>query len=679
MTRFGYLAALLLVSWDGLCRGQPAPQQIPAPGLQRPGGRSMMSHLPPGHFAVGVRVNLDEFVDPFVGHFALLPLSRVNVFYAPRRGDDKNVRQMLLFENVLVLAVDTAPPGAPVVTLALPPDDVAKLRLAEQFGPITLVLADRPIPEDEQILRNANLKTDGEALLEFFRRRTLAEGDQDKMQALIKRLGSRIYREREHAAQELINRGPVVVELLREAMRGATDLEVVRRAEQCLQRIQAKDVSVDVPVAAARLLTLRKPAGAVDVLLAYIPFADNEMVGDEVRATLRKLGIRDGKADAVLSAALADKHPVRRATAAEVLVRGDDPAAQAAARKLIDDAHPLVRWRVAISLAFAKEKQAIPILIDLLPEVTLSQAWQTEDILFRLAEERNPPAVSLGNDSAGRKKCRDAWTAWWKVHADTVDLAKLSETPPLLGNTIVILLDLGQVLELNAAKEVRWQIEGLVFPLDVQFLPADRLQTEDRILVAEYHASRVTARNLKGEIKWQKRVAGPLAVQRLPNGNTFVATDSQLLEYDKNDTEVLSASLPNGERIMKAMKLPSGEIACLTADARVLRLDPKTGKEIYGFSVTLGQRLFGGRIHMLPSGRVLVPHNAENKVIEYDARGKEIWSVDVEQPVAATRLPNGNTLVTTMLPGRGAVEFDRNGREVWNYRTNTRVTRALRR
>ena len=40
------------------------------------------------------------------------------------------------------------------------------------------------------------------------------------------------------------------------------------------------------------------------------------------------------------------------------------------------------------------------------------------------------------------------------------------------------------------------------------------------------------------------------------------------------------------------------------------------------------------------------------------------------------RLPNGNTLVTTM--ARGAVEFDRNGQEVWTYRSTTRVTRALR-
>jgi HEAT repeat protein len=535
-----------------------------------------------------------------------------------------------------------------------------------------------PVSQDEQLLRNAHLKTDNAALLDFFRGRTIGEGDRAKVVALVKQLGSKVYREREQAAHELITKGPVVVEVIREHTKESADLEVQRRAELCIQRIQSKDVAVDVPVAAARLLALRKPAGAVAVLLDYMPFADNERVADEIRATLAKIGLRDGKAEPTLRAALTDKHPVRRATAGEVLVRAGAADDKAAARKLLDDPAPAVRWRVATALAFAKEKEVIPILIDLLPKLTLGQAWQAEDILYRLAEDRDPPQVSLGTDEPGRKKCRDAWAAWWKQHGDKVDLAKLSETGPLLGNTLVVLLDLGQVMELGPTKQVRWTMEGLVFPLDVQFLPADRIKGDDRILVAEYHASRVSERKLNGEVVWQKRVGGPLAAQRLPNGNTFIATDSALLEYDKNDKEVMSVSLPNGERIMKAMKLANGDAGCLTSEGRFVRLD-KDGKEVSSFKVDLATRLFGGRIHVLANGRVLVPHNAENKVIEYDVAGKEVWSVAVDQPVAATRLPNGNTLVTTMLPGRGAVEFDRNGHEVWNYRTNTRVTRALRR
>jgi hypothetical protein len=42
------------------------------------------------------------------------------------------------------------------------------------------------------------------------------------------------------------------------------------------------------------------------------------------------------------------------------------------------------------------------------------------------------------------------------------------------------------------------------------------------------------------------------------------------------------------------------------------------------------------------------------------------------------RLSNGHTLITSMSEHR-AVEVDRDGKEVWEYRQNTRVTRAFRR
>jgi hypothetical protein len=51
----------------------------------------------------------------------------------------------------------------------------------------------------------------------------------------------------------------------------------------------------------------------------------------------------------------------------------------------------------------------------------------------------------------------------------------------------------------------------------------------------------------------------------------------------------------------------------------------------------------------------------------------------VEKPIAATRLPNGNTMITSMNPRVGALEVDRAGHIVWQFTADTRVTRALRR
>ncbi len=82
---------------------------------------------------------------------------------------------------------------------------------------------------------------------------------------------------------------------------------------------------------------------------------------------------------------------------------------------------------------------------------------------------------------------------------------------------------------------------------------------------------------------------------------------------------------------------------------------------------------------MLPNGHVLVPENGNNRVVEHDANGRVIWEVPIDQPIAALRLPNGNTLVTSMNTDIGAVEIDRTGKTVWQFKATTRVTRALRR
>ena len=528
-----------------------------------------------------------------------------------------------------------------------------------------------PFAREEQLLKQAKIDTAPEALLAFLRRRTLPDSERPLIAKLIRQLGSEVYREREQASRELLNRGPVVAEMLRAAME-ETDLELALRAEKCLQRILERDVSVDIPAAAVRLVAHKKPKGAAETLLGYLPFADNDQVAEEVRAALAALAVRDGKAHPAFVAGLTDPLATRRAGAGEALIRAGLADHKETVRKLLADPDPHVRLRVSLALAYARDRDAIQVLIDGLPAFSLQQAWLAEDLLFRLAEGKSPPTIALGNNDATRKKCRDAWNTWWNDHKEAINLAKLQETPPLLGYTLVVLLDQGKVMELGADNQPRWQIDNLIFPLDVQYLPGDR------VLVAEYHANRITERNIKGEVLWQKRVnGGPLVAQRLANGNTFIITDSQMVEYDRADKEVLAIAMPE-KRILKGAKLPNGEIACLTSDARVVRFDAQ-GKELFAFPVPLGMRLYGGRIHMLPSGRVLIPHHSENKVVEYDGQGKIVWEVAIEQPVAAVRLPGGNTLVTTMQPQTGAVEFDRAGKEIWRYRNTTRVTRALRR
>jgi hypothetical protein len=534
----------------------------------------------------------------------------------------------------------------------------------------------KPLPTtDEGILAEAKIKTDPASLLEFLRGRTLTESERPKVSGLVKKLGSGLFRDREQAMKQLIRRGPIVVDLLK-ASTQSTDPEISRRAEQCIERIMNSDVGVEAPAAAVRMLAKKKPPETVETLLAYLPFADNDQVSEEIRAALAKMAAPEGKALPLLVSALSDAEPTRRWAAAEALVKAGAKEPLPGIRKLLEDSDPTVRMRVSIALIRAHEKQAVPVLIDVATEVPANLTWEAEDILYKIAElASNPPLGSPKTDAASRKAWRDDWHSWWQKHEGKTELAKLENGRKLLGNTLIVLLDLGQALEVGPDNKTRWSVSNLVFPLDVQLIG------EDRLLVAEYHAGKVTERSIKtGEIVWEKQINGALMAQRLPNGHTFLATDTQLIEYDAKDKEVLNVGLPNGERIMKAMKLANGDMACLTSEARVVRLDSK-GREINSFSVNLGARLFGGRLHMELNGRVLVPHNNENRIIEYDSRGRKVWEADIEQPVAASRLPDGHVIVTTMLPQIGAVEFNRQGERVWSYKTQaqTRVTRAYRR
>ena len=60
-----------------------------------------------------------------------------------------------------------------------------------------------------------------------------------------------------------------------------------------------------------------------------------------------------------------------------------------------------------------------------------------------------------------------------------------------------------------------------------------------------------------------------------------------------------------------------------------------------------------------------------NKVIELDRNGKVHWQVTVRTPSSASRLPNGNVLVSAM-DQRRVVEFNRAGKEVWTRKTDGR-------
>ena len=135
-----------------------------------------------------------------------------------------------------------------------------------------------------KILKEAGIAADGPSLIKYFQTRTPSPGDQARYAELVRALGDKSFSVREKATRDLIAIGEPVLPFLKKALKDG-DLEMTRRAAGCIRAIERVPFS-NLTAAAAHLLTLRRPDGAAEVLLAYLPFADWDAVGENLLESL---------------------------------------------------------------------------------------------------------------------------------------------------------------------------------------------------------------------------------------------------------------------------------------------------------------------------------------------------------------------------------------------------------
>jgi HEAT repeat protein len=513
--------------------------------------------------------------------------------------------------------------------------------------------------------------TDGPALIAEFRKRTLTPETQARIESLIHDLGNEVFEVREKAGTELVAFGRLAAPFVRDAT-ASTDPEVKRRAENCLRLIAVNPANT-LPIVAPRLLALRKPPGAVETLLAFLPVAEDTLTA-EVEAALTTLTLRDGKPDPTLMNALQDKSPLRRAAAAEALMRGAGPAAAVFVRKLLRDENVRVRMRTALVLMEAKENDAVPVLIDTLADLTSEESGAALEALLVLAGDK-APADPPGTDAESRRLFRDAWASWWKSNAKVVDLAKLQTAERFFGYTLLVEVDnqgRGRVREIDRSGRQRWVMEGLQYPVDAWVLGGNR------VLIAEYSGQRVSERDLSGKILWER--AGlrgrAVTVQRLANGNTVITSDQELIEVDRGGKVLFTTNFRGQFTLIAGYKSRSGEYVLLTGQGLCLRLDAG-GKELKSFSAGRDASWTSG-LDLTFDGRILITQPSANRVQLFDKEGKVTWEAAAPGAVTATRLPNGHVLFASY-NNQSATELDLKGNTVWQYKSTYHVYRVRRR
>ena len=507
----------------------------------------------------------------------------------------------------------------------------------------------------EKLLRAAQVATDGPGLLAFFRARSFSAEVKARLAANVRQLGADSFRARERAEQSLARAGRVALPLLRPAA-GDPDPEVRLRTGRILAAIKLNSDAVLV-VSAARLLAACRPPGTVQALLDYLSLAEDPFAIDAVQDALTAVGVRGGKADRVLLAALHDPDPSRRAAAA-LAVANAGPEQRSAVRPLLADRDITVRLAAALGLLRAGDAAAVPPLLALLTDAPPALAGQAEDLLCQFAGE-TAPLVRLAGAGVTRGECRAAWGEWWKANAARSDGKRRSLTKPPLGLTLVCEIDDsggGQVFECAGDSQARWTL-SMSFAVDAQVLAGNR------VLTADCNGRRVVELDIHGKELWKYACDGPVAVQRLANGNTFIATKYELLEVTHDGKKVYGHT--RTEQVQSARKQPNGHIVCVQRNGVLVELDAG-GREV--LSLTLGGMKNNAGVQALPAGRFLVVRSAANEVTEVDRGGKVCWRLSVRNPASAVRLPNGNTLVASY-QDRCVYEFNRAGKEVWKRTT----------
>jgi HEAT repeat protein len=543
------------------------------------------------------------------------------------------------------------------------------------FGKRPVQTLQDALTADEAVLKSKNIDLSEKSLLEFFKKRTLSESDQKRFRKLVRDLGSEAFPVRESAFRQLIKEGPPVLAFLKEAEYDA-NAERSHRAKDAMAEIRLQN-NTAVPIAAAHLLARpvqkveSSPAEAIRTLLAYIPFSDDNEVEEETLTCLTLLCIREPRVEPELIKALDDPSPIRRSAAAFVLGHVGVNEQVAKVQPLLDDLNPVVRLRAAQGLLAARNKKAVPSFVSLIESVPTPYLPRVEETLFRIANDEGP-SDPITPDS--RAKAAKTWSKWIADNQSKIDLTNVGDRESYLGLITICEYDnqvgqiFGQVWETPRGGAKRWSFGGnntVQGAMDAQTLP------NGRVLVAENNQNRITERDTTGAIKWEYRIpvvngvsTNPICVQRLPNGNTFIASYNSVMEINVNK-EIVYRHNPGPQfYIFSAHKAKNGNIVAITAQGQILELDAKSGQQ-----KNMTQALTQGNwcsVEMMPNGNYLVASMATNSVREIDRKnGQEVWSKQFPGVFRATRLPNGNVIAASMTTKQVA-EFDRAGTTRWS-------------
>lgn len=208
------------------------------------------------------------------------------------------------------------------------------------------------------------------------------------------------------------------------------------------------------------------------------------------------------------------------------------------------------------------------------------------------------------------------------------------------------------------------------------FLATNAVQAgEKHIIVADHETKKVIKIDLDGKLLWDATNNNGHDVQLLPGGNLLIVNGSAVQEIDRDKKVVWEVGSPIIKSAESAQRLANGNtVIADNGTMKVVELDPHKSV-VWEFQLPNDNKRkvpTMRQVRRLENGNTLIAASTEDKVIEVNKDGKIVWSYTLPFPYLATRLPNGNTLISSgsgygSPTGYFVIEVDADGKTIWKY------------
>jgi len=210
--------------------------------------------------------------------------------------------------------------------------------------------------------------------------------------------------------------------------------------------------------------------------------------------------------------------------------------------------------------------------------------------------------------------------------------------------------------------------------LGLGFLPAIPVLGEIHIYVADHQNRNVLKIKEDGTVLWSVPNNNGHDVQLLKNGNLLIVTN-QVQEIGPDKKVVWSIGRPTIQTAEAAQRLENGHtVIADNGKHAVIEINEKN-EIVWQFDVPNSNnrpQATMRQVRRLTNGNTLICASTLDEVWEVNPAKEIVWRYKVPFPYLATRLENGNTLISSG-DGYGSpqgwylIEVDKEGKTVWKY------------